>query len=93
MFQRLERSPGVLWGFVFRDGRGERVTEQNFSEVMAKPRDWVWLHFALSDVRGRRFLESFAAGSPEARALLVGSEMRQQVHFTASCAFGILPDI
>jgi len=93
MFQRLERSPGVLWGFVFRDGQGERVTEQNFADVMAKPRDWVWLHFALSDVRARRFLESCEAGSPEARALLVSNETRQQFHFSASSAFGILPDI
>lgn len=93
MFERLERSPGVLWGFVFREGRGKRVTEQNFAEVMAEPRDWVWLHFALSDVRARRFLESFEAASPEARAHLLGSETRQHFHLFASGACGLLPDI
>lgn len=93
MFQRLERSPGVLWGFVFRDSAAARVTEQNFAEVLAPPRDWVWLHFARSDVRGRRFLESFEAASPEARGLLTGAETRLQIHLSAETAFGILPDI
>ncbi len=89
----LTPTPGLLWGFTFSAGRAARLTNESAAEALAAPRDWAWMHFALSDHRARRFLEAFDAAPPAARALLLSSETRVQVHLGAVSAHGILPDI
>ncbi|HEY4114354.1 MAG TPA: CorA family divalent cation transporter [Rhizomicrobium sp.] len=93
MDQILQKSNGLLWGLVFRDGRGVRMTDETYDERLCEPHDWVWMHFALSDHRARRFLEGFEALPAKARALLLASETRPQIHLGSGCAFGVLPDI
>lgn len=93
MDQIPKRSPGLLWGLTFADGKGTRLTEENYEESIALPRDWVWMHFALSDHRARRFLESFETMPAAARAFLISTETRPQLHLATNCAYGILPDI
>ncbi|HEY1962779.1 MAG TPA: CorA family divalent cation transporter [Rhizomicrobium sp.] len=93
MDQILKRSPGLLWGLAFADGKGARLTEENYDDSIAEPHDWVWMHFALSDHRARRFLESFEPMPQPARKFLLSVETRPQLHLAPDCAYGILPDI
>lgn len=89
----LAPSPGLLWGFVFRAGAGARLINESANATLAEPHDWAWMHFALSDHRARRYLDGFAAAPAAARALLLSSETRLQIHLAQDHAFGILPDI
>jgi zinc transporter len=93
MDQILKKSPGLLWGLTFSDGRAARLTDENYDECTSKPHDWIWMHFALSDHRARRFLETFESGPASARTLLLSTETRPQIHLAAECAWGIIPDI
>lgn len=93
MDQSLKRSPSLLWGLTFAGGVGARLTEDNYDERTATDHDWVWMHFALSDHRARRFLESFEPMPPAARAFLLSTETRPQLHLAPECAYGILLDI
>ncbi|MEI9929376.1 MAG: hypothetical protein WDM89_02085 [Rhizomicrobium sp.] len=63
----LTKNPGLLWGLAVKDGKAAHVTDDTAADVFAQPHDWAWMHFALSDHRGRRFLETLDA-APEGRA-------------------------
>lgn len=93
MDQILKRSPGLLWGLTFANGKGTRLTEENYEDRTAAPHDWVWMHFALSDHRARRFLESFGSMPSAARNFLLSPETRPQLQLAPDCAYGVLPDI
>jgi len=90
----LERCSGLVFGFLFREGaRPARVHDETLAQGLADGHDWAWLHLSLADHRARRFLDSFDAMPPDARALLLGTEDRIQLHLTPDGAWGILPDI
>src|ERR1700759_4362181 len=93
MDQILKRSPGLLWGLVFAGGKGARLTEENYEDRITGPHEWAWMHFALSDHRARRFLETFDAVPAPVRTLLLSNETRLQIHLAPHSAHGILPDI
>src|ERR1700753_2788001 len=93
MDQILKRGPGLLWGLTFRDSKATRLTDDTYYDRIAESSDWAWLHFALSDHRARRFLETFEGMPAAARAFLLGAETRPQLHLAADCAYGIFSDI
>ena len=84
---------GWVWGLGFRAGRGVRLAEDTVLPDVEADYDYVWLHFALSDHRARRFIETFAPTPDAARSLLLSNETRLQIHLTDPCAYGIFPDI
>ncbi|HWA03592.1 MAG TPA: CorA family divalent cation transporter [Rhizomicrobium sp.] len=92
MLQTLKKNPGLLWGLAVREGRAERMIDDTAAEILAAPHDWCWMHFALSDHRARRFIESFDAAPPEARELLLENETRPQLHLAPGAAYGVIPD-
>jgi len=89
----LARCAGMIFGFLFHEGRGIRVTDETLAAHLEDHHDWVWLHFALADHRARRFLENFAVLSADARELILSPEDRIQLHLTPTGAYGLLPDI
>jgi zinc transporter len=89
----LERCAGLVFGFLFRDGRASRLHDEVLAAGLAQGYDWFWLHLSLADHRARRFLESFEEIVPDARELLLGPEDRIQIHLTAGGGWGILPDL
>jgi zinc transporter len=89
----LDRCAGLIFGFHFRGGAGEAVTDETLAETLEAPHDWLWLHLALSDQRARRFIEALAGAPAEARELLLSGEDRIQLHLTPDGAWGVLPDI
>ncbi|HTT97554.1 MAG TPA: CorA family divalent cation transporter [Rhizomicrobium sp.] len=93
MHHILTKNPGLLWGLAVVDGKAERMIDETAADVLAQPQDWCWMHFALSDHRARRFIENFEAVPQAARALLLSGETRPQIHLTATCAYGVIPDI
>jgi zinc transporter len=95
LYQRsmLERCAGLIFGFLFREGRAGKVNEENLAAHLGEQHDWLWLHLALADHRARRFLESFTDMPVEARELMLLPEDRIQIHLTPSGAYGLLPDI
>jgi len=92
MRQALKKNPGLLWGLAVRDGKAMRVTGDTASDALAEPHDWIWMHFALSDHRARRFLESFETAPAAAREMLLAGEGRPQLHLSPGCAYGVIPD-
>src|SRR5215470_4677097 len=88
----LKTTPGLLWGFIVRDGRAARLVNETAPDTLAEPHDWAWMHFALSDHRARRFLESFETAPREARDMLLSGETRPQLHLAQGCAYGVIPD-
>jgi zinc transporter len=93
MSAALKTTPGLLWGFTVRAGEASRLVNESAPDQLAQPHDWAWMHFALSDHRARRFLETADAVPPDARALILSNETRLQIHLAPHCAHGILPDI
>jgi zinc transporter len=89
----LNHCAGLVFGFVFDQGKGRPVTDDTLGAAVAGPHDFVWLHLALSDHRARRFLESFAPLPDEARALILAAEDRIQINLRPEGGFGVLPDI
>ena len=89
----LERCAGLVFGFLFRDGRASRLHDEVLAAGLAQGYDWFWLHLSLADHRARRFLESFAEMAPDARELLLGTEDRIQIHLTPGGGWGMLPDL
>jgi zinc transporter len=89
----LERCAGLVFGFLFRDGRASRLHDEMLAAGLAQGYDWFWLHLSLADHRARRFLESFDDMVPDARELLLGTEDRIQIHLTPGGGWGILPDL
>ncbi len=69
----LERCAGLVFGFLFRDGRASRLHDEVLAAGLAQGYDWFWLHLSLADHRARRFLESFEEIVPDARELLLGT--------------------
>src|SRR5262249_40587522 len=63
------------------------------ADQLALPHDWVWMHFALSDHRARRYLDAFSPMPPDVRTLLLSNETRLQIHLAPHAAWGIIPDI
>lgn len=92
MLQSLRKSPGLLWGLAVRGDRAARMGDDNAAEVLAERCDWCWMHFALSDHRARRFIESFEAAPRRAREMLLEGETRPQLHLGHGCAWGVIPD-
>jgi zinc transporter len=92
MHLTLKKNPGLLWGLAVRDGKAVRVTSDTASDTLAEPHDWVWMHFALSDHRARRFLEHFQTAPAAAREMLLAGEGRPQLHLSPGCAYGVIPD-
>lgn len=89
----LARCAGLIFGFLFRDGEVVRLKEETLASHLDEAHDWCWLHLALADHRARRFLETFAPISAEARELILSQEDRVQLHLTTAGAYGLLPDI
>jgi zinc transporter len=89
----LVRCAGLMFGFLFHDGRADPISEETLAEHIGDRHDWVWLHLALADHRARRFVEHFAEMPVEARELMLSHEDRIQLHLTMRGAFGLLPDI
>ena len=90
----LERCSGLVFGFLFREGRRTvRVHDETLAQGLADGHDWAWLRLSLAAHRARRFQDSFDALPPDARALLLGTEDRIQLHLPPDGAWGILPDI
>lgn len=89
----LDRCAGLMFGFLFKDGRASRLHDEVLAAGLAQGYDWVWLHLALADHRARRFLENFEEMPPDTRELLVSMEDRIQIHLTAQGGWGILPDL
>jgi len=84
---------GLVFGFVFRDGKSVRVDDASLHGQLAQGYDWAWLHLGLSDHRARRFLETLSGCPEAARHLVTGGEDRLQIHLDASGAHGVLPDM
>jgi zinc transporter len=89
----LARCAGMMFGFLFHQGRANPVSDETLADHAGDRHDWVWLHLALADHRARRFLEQFAELPPEARELMLSPEDRIQLHLTPRGAYGLLPDI
>ena len=89
----LDRCAGLVFGFLFHDGKGLRVNDATLARHLEHPHDWVWLHLSLADRRAHRFIEQFEAMEPRARALMRAPEDRVQFHLTPHGAWGVLPDI
>lgn len=92
MLDTLGKHPGLLWGVAVRDGQAHRIIDDASAEILGEPHDWSWMHFALSDHRARRFLESLDAAPKAARAMLLEDETRPQLHLGPGCAWGVIPD-
>jgi zinc transporter len=92
VLKTLNRNPGLLWGLAVQGGKATNVIDDTAADILSKPQDWCWMHFALSDHRARRFLEGFEAVPARARALLLEGETRPQLHLGSGCAWGVLPD-
>jgi zinc transporter len=93
MLHALKKNPGLLWGLAIKDGKASRAIDDTAAIVFAQPHDWAWMHFALSDHRARRFIETFDTAPEAARTMLLLGETRPQIHLTATCAYGVIPDI
>jgi zinc transporter len=89
----LERCAGLMFGFMFHEGRANPVNDDTLADHAGDRHDWIWLHLALADHRARRFLEHFAEMPTEARELMLSPEDRIQLHLTPRGAYGLLPDI
>ena len=92
MDQVLKKSPGLLWGLAVRGARAERIIDDTAADILAEPHDWCWMHFALSDHRARRFIETFETAPQQARELLLEDETRPQLHLARGAAWGVIPD-
>jgi zinc transporter len=92
MLQELKKSPGLLWGLAVREAKAQRIIDDNAVDVLAAPQDWCWMHFALSDHRARRFIETFEPAPAEAREILLEDETRPQLHLAPGAAWGVIPD-
>lgn len=92
MLHALKKNPGLLWGLAIRQAKATRIIDDTAADVLAEPHDWCWMHFALSDHRARRFIESFETAPLEAREMLLENETRPQLHLTPGGAFGVIPD-
>src|SRR6185312_5319580 len=89
----LGRCAGLVFGYLFHGADKTRVSDETLAQHLGHGHDWTWLHLALADHRARRFLESFGEMPAAARALVLASEDRIQLHLTPSGAYGLLPDI
>src|SRR6185437_2700189 len=89
----LRNCAGLVFGFVFRDGKARQVTDQTLAESLEGGYDWIWLHLALSDHRARRFLEHYADCPDQARQLVTAGEERVQIHLDPNGGHGVLPDL
>ena len=89
----LERCAGLMFGFLFHEGRANSVSDETLAQHSGDRHDWIWLHLALADHRARRFLEHFSEMPAEARELMLSPEDRIQLHLTSRGAYGLLPDI
>jgi zinc transporter len=90
---RFGPEAGLLWGLRFSDNKTFRVTPDTLDACLADSSCWLWMHFALSDHRARKYIGAFAEAPQAARDLLLGQERRPQVHAAGAWAYGILPDI
>jgi zinc transporter len=89
----LDRCAGLVFGFLFHEGRAQRVNDMTLADHLSHPHDWVWLHLSLADRRAHRFLETFEPLLPRALALMLAPDDRVQFHLTPHGAWGLLPDI
>lgn len=92
MLLTLKKNPGLLWGVAVNAAEAERIIDDTAADVLAQPHDWCWMHFALSDHRGRRFLETYEGAPPDAREMLLSGETRPQLHLVSGGAYGVIPD-
>lgn len=83
---------GFLWGYAFRGGQVEPLSDQTLPGALADETAWVWLHFPLSDQRARAFIDAMAGLPPAARQIIQDVEARIQLQFSGAWAFGVLPD-
>jgi Mg2+ and Co2+ transporter CorA len=85
LYQRpiLERCAGLVFGFLFQDGRASRVNDESLAANLDLCHDWIWLHLSLADHRAKRFIESFDLLPRPARQLMLAPrDERIQFHFT-----------
>jgi hypothetical protein len=88
----LERCAGLVFGFLFQNGRASRVNDESHAANQDLGHDWIWLHLSLADHRAKRFIESFELLPPPARqVMLVPRHERIQFHLTPTGAYGVLP--
>ncbi|MES1200490.1 MAG: CorA family divalent cation transporter [Pseudomonadota bacterium] len=89
-----DRAIGALWAIRFEAGRGTALPDQAQRACLDLGADgFAWLHFPLSDQRGRLFIERFTEMPDVVRALLLGNEHRLQMHAAEGWAYGVLPDL
>ncbi len=90
----LDRCAGLVFGFLFHNGRATRVSDDTIAGHAGHPHDWIWLHLSLADHRAKRFLETFEPLPAAAREMMTTPHQDPiQFHLTPTGAFGVLPDI
>ena len=83
--------PGLVWAFrLHGDGSAEALPVDRPIEFTHDGR--LWLHFNLTDARGRAWLAS--SGVPRlARDLLLSKDNFQQLHIINNCLYGVFSDL
>jgi len=77
----LERCAGLVFGFLFQNGRASRVNDESLAANLDLGHDWIWLHLSLADHRAKRFIESFDLPPRPARPLMLAPQgERIQLH-------------
>lgn len=92
MTPKVSAATGFLWGYGFREGLAEPITDRSLTAWLADDTAWVWLHFPLSDQRARSFIEGLETAPAAARQLILEVEPRIQIQFADLWAYGVLPD-
>jgi zinc transporter len=86
---------GLVWAFQFAvDGTASPLSEDVIEATLAaSPVGWVWLHFALTDARGRGWIAKRAPLSEHARKALLGSDDHLHLDVIGREIIGALPDL
>ncbi|MFM9975102.1 MAG: CorA family divalent cation transporter, partial [Beijerinckiaceae bacterium] len=86
--------PGLLWAYRFRaDGSAQRLPEALPVSELASPDGWLWLHFSLSDMRGRAFIESCGQLPAAARLTLLKADEHLCLEATDGVVHGVFADL
>lgn len=85
---------GLVWAFQFAtDGSATPIPAERVEAVLAAPSGWVWLHFALTDARARRWISERAPISEHAREALAGADDHLHLDIVGAEIIGTIPDL